>query len=107
MKGHSLLGIIFHGRWSRQASGRLIKVKYTGNSLGGSETVVRSNWSFKRGGRLQKFDCILSADRVLTIPFLVVLTETKLPVLIEIIPLVLTEIILEVLARIIINPSSH
>ena len=27
--------LLFHGRWSRQASGRLIKVKYTGNSLGG------------------------------------------------------------------------
>ena len=43
MMGHSLLGIRFHGRWSRLASGRLIKVKYTGNSLGGI-------WS----GRLQQ-----------------------------------------------------
>ena len=34
MKDHLLIGIRFHGRWSRQASGRLIKVKYTGNSLG-------------------------------------------------------------------------
>ena len=35
IKENLLLGIRFHGRWSRQASGRLIKVKYTGNSLGG------------------------------------------------------------------------
>ena len=34
MKGYLLLRIRFHGHWSRQASGRLIKVKYTGNSLG-------------------------------------------------------------------------
>ena len=30
--------IVLNWRWSHQASGRLIKVKYTGNSLGGSET---------------------------------------------------------------------
>ena len=35
IKENLLLGIRFHGRWSRQASGRLIKVKYTVNSLGG------------------------------------------------------------------------
>ena len=27
------------------------KVKYTGNSLGGFETVVQGKWSFKRSGR--------------------------------------------------------
>ena len=51
MKDHSLVGIEFHGRWSRQASGHLIKVKYRGNSLGGFETVVQGKWSFKRSGR--------------------------------------------------------
>ena len=35
MKGNLLLGIRCHGRWSYQASGRLIKAKFTGNSLGG------------------------------------------------------------------------
>ena len=35
MKDHLLFGIKFRGRWSRQASGRLIKVKYAGNSLRG------------------------------------------------------------------------
>ena len=58
MKGHLLLGIRFYGRWSRHTSGRLIKVKYTGNTLGGSEVVVYSKWSFKRSGRLHKFDRI-------------------------------------------------
>ena len=36
LKYHLLLGIRFHGRWSRQGSGRLNKVKYTGNGLGGN-----------------------------------------------------------------------
>ena len=47
-----LLGIRFDGRWSRQASGRLIKVKYIGNRLGGEfEMVVQGKWSFKKSGR--------------------------------------------------------
>ena len=59
MKGHLLLGISFHGRWSRQASGRLIKVEYIqGIALGGSEVVVYSKWSFRRSGRLHRFDCM-------------------------------------------------
>ena len=29
----------------------MIKVKYTGNSLGGFETVVQGKWSLKRSGR--------------------------------------------------------
>ena len=58
MKDHLLLGIRLHGRWSRQASGRLIKVKYTGNSFGGSESGLYSKWSFKRSGCYHKFDCI-------------------------------------------------
>ena len=49
MKDHLLLGIRFHGRWSRQASGRLIKVKYRGNSLGGD-----LKRSFKASGRLRE-----------------------------------------------------
>ena len=51
MKVHLLLGIRFHGRWSRQASGRLIKVNIKGIALGGFETVVQGKWSFKRSGR--------------------------------------------------------
>ena len=49
MKVHLLLGIRFHGRWSRQASGRLSKVKYTGNSLGGD-----LKRSLKASGRLRE-----------------------------------------------------
>ena len=49
MKVHLLLGIRFHGRWSRQACGRLFKVKYTGNSLGGD-----LKRSLKASGRLRE-----------------------------------------------------
>ena len=50
MKGHLLLGKIFHWRLSRQASGRLIKVKYAGNSLGvyesgrSAQVVIKKKW---------------------------------------------------------------
>ena len=49
MKGHLLFGIRFHVFWLRQLSGRLIKVKYTGNSFGGGDlkVVVHSKWSFE------------------------------------------------------------
>ena len=58
MKGYLRLGIKCHGLWSRQASGRLIKVNIQGIALGHLKVVVHSKWSFKRSGRLGKFDCI-------------------------------------------------
>ena len=49
MKVHLLLGMRFRGRWSRQASGRLIKVTYTGNIPWGD-----LKRSFKASGRLRE-----------------------------------------------------
>ena len=62
MKGYLLLWIRFHDHWSRQPSGRLIRVKYTGNSLGGGGGGGDLKWSFTASGRLRevvvhKFDC--------------------------------------------------
>ena len=52
MKGYLLLGKRFHWRLSRKASGRLIKVKFAGNSLEGydsgrsGQVVIIKKWSF-------------------------------------------------------------
>ena len=54
MKDHLLLGIRFHGRWSRKAGVPLIKVKYTGNSLGGGGGGRGLKRSFKASGRLRE-----------------------------------------------------